>query len=246
VNITIIDLDLSSLNSVKSGAAHFNREATRLDILLLNAGVAAVPPALTKDGYETHFGTNHMGHALLTQLLMPTLLHTARLPGSDVRVVVLSSVGHTGFSQKSFNFSDVKTDMRGTSAMTLYAQSKLANILFAKSLAQYYPQLTIASVHPGTVKTDIWKKADGHPILRRLVRPVIMMTGVTVEEGAKNQLWCCTSGDVQSGTYYEPIGKAEQESSQARDDALAEKLWTWTEEELKIYGGPGWVKHEDI
>jgi hypothetical protein len=73
--------------------------------------------------------------------------------------------------------------------------------------------------------------------------PVIMMTGVTVEEGAKNQLWCCTSGDVKSGTYYEPIGKAEQESSQARDDALAEKLWRWTEEELKIYGGPGWVKH---
>ena len=176
---------------------------------------------------------------------MPTLLRTAKLPGSDVRVVALSSVGHKGFSQE-FNFPDIKTDMRGTIPLNLYGQSKLANLLFVKSLARYYPQITTASVHPGTVKTDIWNKADGHPILRILLKPAIAMTGVTSEEGAKNQLWCCTSGDIKSGTYYEPIGKAGQESSLAKDDALAEKLWRWTEEELKIDGGSRWVKNEDM
>jgi NAD(P)-dependent dehydrogenase (short-subunit alcohol dehydrogenase family) len=85
-NIEILDMDLASYDSIKNAAARINKEVPRLDIVHLNAGVAMVPAALTKDGYEVQFGTNYMGHALLTQLLMPKLLQTASLPGADVRV----------------------------------------------------------------------------------------------------------------------------------------------------------------
>jgi NAD(P)-dependent dehydrogenase (short-subunit alcohol dehydrogenase family) len=85
-NIEILDMDLASFDSIKAAAARINEEAPRLDIVHLNAGIAMIPAALTEDGYEVQFGTNYLGHALLTQLLMPKLLQTAALPGADVRV----------------------------------------------------------------------------------------------------------------------------------------------------------------
>lgn len=243
VNVSVIDLDLSSVESVKAAAADFTAKAERLDILLLNAGVAAVAHATTAEGFEVQFGTNHVGHALLTQLLMPMLLQTASRPKSDVRVVVVSSAGHRRFLGP-LDFSVLKTDMRDTNNFSLYAQSKLANLLFAKSLAQRYPRITVVSVHPGTVNTGIWGKAGGYPILVKLLKPVISIAAMTVEEGAKSQLWCCTSTEVKSGTYYDPVAKIGNQSRLAKDDSLADKLWNWTEEELNACAGSGWIKLE--
>ncbi|KUL88999.1 hypothetical protein ZTR_06044 [Talaromyces verruculosus] len=96
VNIKVLELDLGSVKSIQHAATVFCQDSPRLDILLLNAGVMALPPGITADGYEIQFGTNHLGHALLTKLLLPVLLQTAgRDVGSDVRIVVLSSAAHT-------------------------------------------------------------------------------------------------------------------------------------------------------
>ncbi|KAJ6133934.1 oxidoreductase [Penicillium sp. IBT 18751x] len=93
-NISYIKLDLTSFTSVKEAAEDFKSRSDRLDILINNAGIMAVPYSKTKEDYEIQFGTNHMGHALLTKLILPTLLSTAEKPGSDVRVINLSSEGH--------------------------------------------------------------------------------------------------------------------------------------------------------
>ncbi|KAI8232827.1 hypothetical protein K4K54_011478 [Colletotrichum sp. SAR 10_86] len=94
VPIILLKLDLSSVKSIKEAVATFSSTAKRLDILMLNAGIMAVPPGLTEEGYEIQFGTNHVGHALLTKLLLPLLVETAAKFEADVRVVVLSSHAH--------------------------------------------------------------------------------------------------------------------------------------------------------
>lgn len=188
-----------------------------------------------------------MGHALLTQLLMPTLLRTAASPNADVRVVAVSSVGAKRFAPKAgILFDQVKTEMKDASGVALYGQSKLANILFIKSLAKRYPQLTASSAHPGTVVTPIYggQKISmgfaGDLFYKYVVMSVVNLTGVTPDEGAKTQLWCAVSGEVKSGKYYEPIAKPDLESKLAKDEAFADKLWDWTNKELKSHGAPGW------
>lgn len=93
MNIRILELDLGSFASIAKAADEFNGNAKRLDVLMLNAGVAMLPAGLSSEGYEVHVGTNHMGHVLLTKLLMPKLLETAEMDGTDVRVVVTTSAG---------------------------------------------------------------------------------------------------------------------------------------------------------
>lgn len=93
-NIKILELDLSSLESVRKAAAKFTAEEERLDILMLNAGIMAAPPGMTCDGYEIQFGTNYVGHALLARLLLPVLERTASTPAADVRIIMLTSAGH--------------------------------------------------------------------------------------------------------------------------------------------------------
>ena len=93
VRIEVLQLDLSSFDSIKQRAAHVNEQSDSLDLLLLNAGLAGVAAGLTKEGYEMHLGVDHFGHALLAQLLLPKMLQTAQLNGtSDVRIVVTTSL----------------------------------------------------------------------------------------------------------------------------------------------------------
>jgi NAD(P)-dependent dehydrogenase (short-subunit alcohol dehydrogenase family) len=204
-----------------------------------------IPPSTTKDGYEIEFGTNYLGHALLTQLLMPKLLQTTALPGADVRVVVLASVTHRLFAPKEgILFDDLHTDMAKSGGSTLYGQSMLAKILFAREIAKRYPQITFSSLHPGGVKSSIY---DGNKdvnwfFFNIMLKPMLALTGVSPEEGAKTQLWCSFSKEVVSGAYYEPIGKAGKEGCRARDDNLAKKLWEWTDKELLRHGASGWPK----
>ncbi|KAI9037494.1 NAD(P)-binding protein [Aspergillus affinis] len=241
-DISILDLDLASFDSVKAAATRVNNEVDRLDVLQLNGGIAMLPHDTTKDGFELQFGTNYLGHALLTQLLMPTLLATARLPGADVRVVSVSSVGHKTFASKEgLHFDQLQSPMESHSGAGLYAQAMLAKILFGRELARRYPQITSSSLHPGTVKSNVWGGAKNTNIFVKLLFAVVVpLTGVSNEEGAKTQLWCSFSQDVENGAYYEPVGKAGQDSPLSRDSELAEKLWNWTDKTLKAHGAPGW------
>jgi retinol dehydrogenase 12 len=250
--IHVLELDLSSMDSVKQAAKTFLSSASRLDVLMLNAGLGGSPPSLTKNGYEIYFGTNHLGHALLTKLLMPLLLHTVQqqkaendmsknndaAKTSDVRVVVLTSVMMNWAPVGGILFDKLNTPLAEIgSSFTRYGQSKLANTLFAKYLAKDYPQLTVAAVHPGVVDTGIADKTAKHNTWARFLLPAASPFMSTVEEGVKNQLWACTSKDVISGEFYTPVGVVGNVTELATDDALAERLRGWTEVELEKYLG---------
>ena len=233
--IRILKLDLSSLESVTEAARTFSAEAERLDILMLNAGIMAAKPDLTKDGYEEQFGVNFLGHALLVKLLLPVLLKTTQ-NSSDVRIVALSSHGHMFAPRVGVKFDELKTVQKSLGSFGRYGQSKLAIILWARQLAKEYPQFTVASVHPGMVRTHLIMNATAVPFLVRCYIYVASIVTTPVEWGAKNQLWAAVSKDVESGEYYNPVGvRGGMKSAKVKDDELAKKIWDWTETELKEY-----------
>lgn len=232
--IKLLELDLTSFESVKKAVKIFYSESDRLDILMLNAGIMATPPGLTTDGYEIQFGTNHMGHALLTKLLLPVLDKTAKSSGNaDVRIVSLSSQGHEYAPKGGIQFDTLKTPADGLGAFGRYGQSKLANILWARQLAKVYPQFTIAAIHPGVVRTNLSAGATGFPFVLRMLGGIGNRFLTPVDEGAKNQLWASVSKDVKSGEYYKPVGVGGSVSAYGKDDDLASSLWDWTEKELE-------------
>lgn len=207
--IKFLPCDLTSLASVQACARAFVALESRLDILYLNAGVMALPPGQTQEGYEIQFGTNHVGHALLTKLLLPTLLKTAQGSSSppaedsgevhsaaaardDVRIISVASIGHTVVS--GLDFDALKTDMSASSTWTRYGQSKLANILLARELARRHPSLTAVSVHPGFVDTGLYVshfKSLGP--LEWAAYKVKNLVWTSVQDGAKTQLWAGTA-----------------------------------------------------
>lgn len=247
--IQVLELDLSSFASIKKAAATVLSTSPRLDILMLNAGIMATPPGLTKDGYESQFGTNHMGHALLTKLLLPLLTKTAtttdnalkqpHLPASavaDVRVISLSSDGHSMAPKGGILFETLKTDAEALGPVGRYGQSKLANVLWARQLARAQPQLTVAAVHPGVVQTQLMERATGVPaVVRGLTRVAVGMNLLTpVDRGVRNQLWASVATEgLVSGEFYHPVGIGGKASAHGKDDELARKLWDWTEKELE-------------
>jgi retinol dehydrogenase-12 len=237
--IEYLHCDLTDLESVAATAKEFISKSTRLDILMLNAGIMMVPPALTKDGYEIQFGTNHVGHALLTKLLLPTLLKTAEQPGADVRVVAVSSFGHFFSPSKGLIFDQLKTPMGSYTTSARYGQSKLSNILFMSELGRRYPSLTTAAVHPGVVDTELYRTVFGGVMTP--INKIKKYFYTSVVDGAKNQLWAATwkkgdaRGEVKSGEYYTPVAVTGQGTALATDADLAGRLWEWTEKELDAY-----------
>jgi NAD(P)-dependent dehydrogenase (short-subunit alcohol dehydrogenase family) len=245
-SISILNLDLASLDSVKTCAAEFNEKEGRLDLLFLNAGVASTAPAVTREGYEYQFGVNHVGHALLTQLLMPKMLHTKREdPNADVRIIATASnAAFAPFLPKGGLALDAMRRPDAYSPIGLYAHSKLANVLFIRKIAQTYPEVSAVAVHPGVVKSEIWGKGAGG-LFSTLYRPVVWATSVNTDQGAKSQLWGAAAprggtNGVKTGQYYQPVGKMRTLKGAAADPKLADELWEWTNNELASHGGKGW------
>ncbi|EEU45267.1 uncharacterized protein NECHADRAFT_41149 [Fusarium vanettenii 77-13-4] len=235
--ITFLRLDLGSLESTKAAAASFRASSDRLDILINNAGIMAVPEGLTKDGYEIQFGTNHLGHALLTKLLLPTLKATAATPSSDVRVVFLSSSAGSIAPKDSYHLDKAKTTMPDIGTWTRYGQSKLANIHYNAALAKRHPDIKFISLHPGVVKTNLGDSFINSygALLGTVFRFIGNMTSISVEKGALNQLWAATSQDVESGVFYYPVGVTGKGSELSNNEKVREQLWEWTEKELESY-----------
>ncbi|KAK3348855.1 hypothetical protein B0T25DRAFT_546660 [Lasiosphaeria hispida] len=235
VVIKALDLDLSSFDSIKAAARRVLAESDRLDILMLNAGIMATPAGLTKEGYEIQFGTNHVGHALLTKLLLPLLQKTLPV-NPDVRIIVISSVGHQLCPTGGILFDTLKTTQEQVNSLTRYGQSKLANLLFAAELARRYPQIKSVSVHPGPVNTNLAKPfVESNRVLGGLIKVVASAAFNTPANGAKGQIWAATapSEAVINGEYYTPVGKLNGGTALSKDAGLAAKLWEWTEKELE-------------
>ena len=238
--VSLLQCDLASFASVERAAKQFHLESQRLDILICNAGIMCSPPGLTQDGYEVQFGTNHLGHALLIKLLLPTLLRTAQEPQADVRIVTIASSRFRHTPPGGIVFDDLRTPQAQLrfGSWQRYGQSKLANVLYAKELARRYPSLLSVSLHPGVVDTKLvqtWTR--GNPILRAgqwMLRKTVLKSPAN---GALTQLWAAF-GDRQkltNGTYYEPIGVEGKQTKDSTDAILAEELWEWTRTELEKY-----------
>ena len=229
-----MQLDLSSFAAVKKSADEFNSRSDRLDVLINNAGIMAVPYSKTEDGYEVQFGTNHMGHALFTRLLLPTLLRTAEESGSDVRVINLSSEGHNMAPGPGIIYDQSELEKWGT--WRRYGQAKLANILHARELQRRYPSITATSLHPGVIATDLYSSTS--PILR-VMMSLSSFFLLDVPGGAKNSLWAATAPkeQVRSTWYWTPVGhKSGGSFWHAKKPKLAEDLWEYTEKELETKG----------
>jgi NAD(P)-dependent dehydrogenase (short-subunit alcohol dehydrogenase family) len=230
----LMRLDLADLASVRAFAGEFKARYDRLDLLLNNAGVMAIPRRETADGFEMQFGTNHLGHFALTGLLLDLLLKTP-----DSRVVnVSSSAQYMG----RMNFEDPQL-RQNYSRWGAYGQSKLANVLFTHELQRRLEQAgstTIsASAHPGGARTNLQAtsvNASGNRIERTLdaiFSPLLMQSAAM---GALPQLYAATAPDVKGGEFFGPRffmrgypvrAKAARRSFSEAD---ARRLWNLSEE----------------
>ncbi|KAF2222386.1 retinol dehydrogenase 12 [Elsinoe ampelina] len=238
-NIHFLPIDLTDFTSISAAAQIFTSQSDRLDILVNNAGIMNGPYSETKQGYEIQFGTNHMGHALLTKLLLPTLLRTAEASTSDVRVVNLSSsaIGLTGLMN---GITTSTPSLKGKWTFIRYGNSKLANLLHARGLAERHPQLTATSVHPGFVATNLFsntQKQGGNGLVDRLFRSVQGWFS-TADVGARNQLWAMFGDrrEVRKGFYFVPVGKTDFTGNYFGSKKQADRLWEFTEGELEKKG----------
>ncbi|KAL1859858.1 hypothetical protein Plec18167_006330 [Paecilomyces lecythidis] len=232
VEIKYIQLDLASLKSIRAAAEIFTAECDRLDLLILNAGIMAHDAATTADGFEIQFGTNHVGHFLLTKLLLPTLLRTVKDVDSaaDVRVITLSSLAHKG--APDFDVMTSTSALLASNTWLRYGASKAANILFAAELARRYPEITSVSVHPGAVASNLYETAKASNVVQHYA--IASFSGLamrSVRTGAFNQLWAAGVERklLISGAYYTPVGNIQKHNRYATDAELGKRLWEWTE-----------------
>ncbi|KAK5170528.1 uncharacterized protein LTR77_005116 [Saxophila tyrrhenica] len=242
VAIDFVKCDLASLETVRSAAKEVLAKTKRLDLVFANAGVMALPPGLTKDGFEIQFGTNHMGNAHMVNLLTPLMESTAKRNG-DVRVIWNTSQGYMFHPKGGILFDKVKTTQEDIAPVLAswgrYGQSKLANILYARAFAKHYPSITSVVIHPGISATGLVTNLNLASKL--FVYATTMGNRLPPEQCAWNQQWAATAplgtGDrqVESGGYYEPVGAKAKLQGESGSDELAERLWNWTHEELKGY-----------
>ncbi|GAM89632.1 hypothetical protein ANO11243_076710 [Dothideomycetidae sp. 11243] len=236
--IQFIELDVSSFESINAAVKTFHSRSDRLDVLINNAGIMNQPYSLTKDGLEIQMGTNHVGPALLTKLLMPTLLRTAE--SSDVRVVNLSSSAFQFTYFAGGPVLDTKSS-KYWPTFVRYGSTKLANMLHARGLAERYPQITAASVHPGVIDTGLFDASRALfskiPLIGGLLIKMVNSTLHPVDEGALNTLWAATAPkqEVRKGYYFVPVG-SRHGGGFFSGKGQADKLWSWTERELKKRG----------
>lgn len=247
--VEVAALDLASLDSVRSFAAGFLAKHGELHGLVNNAGVMNTPAGKTKDGFETQLGTNHLGHFLLTELLLDALR-----AGAPSRVVNLSSCFHdVAMGRKGhLDFDDLQFERRKYDGWAAYAQSKLANLLHARGLAKRLEGsgVTVASVHPGWVRTNLIGASMPVWVQDYLLRPVLSLSGMIEPwEGAQTTLFALLSPNVpeHTGAYYSQTGRYRDKSAngggwplvspnpEANDDALAARLDT---ESRRLVGLP--------
>ncbi len=229
--ILVIPLDLAKLESVAHAAEFILTEHPKLDVLINNAGLYSSQLQYTQDGFEMQFGVNHLGHFLLTRLLLPAL----QCPQEGGRVINVSSAAHY---HGKIDFDNLKGE-KGPAAYNgpaAYAQSKLANVLFTKSLSRKYEgEITANALHPGVVATGLANKHGSFWIktIWNLYKPFARPPS----KGSDTSVYLAKSSEVNavSGRYFDQHQNVQKPASLACDKALAEQLWQYSEAAVQHY-----------
>lgn len=234
-HIDVLKLDLSSLKSVRAFADQFNSMNLPLNILINNAGVMFCPFGLSEDGVEMQFATNHLGHFLLTNLLLDNMKATAKSTGIEGRIVNLSSVAHLHTYPKGIEFDKLNDEKTYDDKMA-YGQSKLANILHAKELSRRLKEgganITINCVHPGLIMTNLMRHSF---FLMRVLQFATYILWKSVPQGAATTCYVGLNPQLKgvTGQYFADCN-VEKTSRFARNDALAKQLWEFSEKLIKF------------
>jgi NAD(P)-dependent dehydrogenase (short-subunit alcohol dehydrogenase family) len=231
-DVTVQELDLTSLESVRAAAAELRARHPKIDLLINNAGVMTPPKQTTRDGFELQFGTNHLGHFALTGLLLDQLLP---VPGS--RVVTVSSAAHR--IRAEIRFDDLQSE-RSYDRIAAYGQSKLANLMFTyelqRRLAAHGAGTIAVAAHPGFSATELVRNSPA--ALRLIARAILPLVSQPAAMGALPTLRAATEPGVLGGQYYGPDGRGERtghpvvvaSNAQSYDLALQRRLWSVSEE----------------
>ena len=229
----VLELDLASLASVRAGAAALLARRPRIDVLVNNAGVMALPRRVTEDGFELQMATNVFGPFAFTGLLIGSL--------GSARVVTVSSGAHRG--ARGLSFDDLQHERRYR-RWQVYSQTKLANLLFTFELGRRAAaaglELISVAAHPGVAKTNlqaVGPRMDGSKLRERLIVGGTRLVGQSDAQGAEPSLYAATM-PLASGTYVGPDGifegrghpKVVSASGPAKDAALARRLWEASEQ----------------
>ncbi|XP_006981518.1 retinol dehydrogenase 14 [Peromyscus maniculatus bairdii] len=221
--LVVKELDLASLRSVRAFCQELLQEEPRLDVLINNAGIFQCPYMKTEDGFEMQFGVNHLGHFLLTNLLLGLLKSSA-----PSRIVVVSS---KLYKYGDINFEDLNSEQSYNKSFC-YSRSKLANILFTRELARRLEgtNVTVNVLHPGIVRTNLGRHIHIPLLARPLFNLVSWAFFKTPLEGAQTSIYLASSPEVEgvSGRYFGDC-KEEELLPKAMDESVARKLWDISE-----------------
>ncbi len=224
-SVDVMSLDLASFRSIRSFAADALDRFEHLDVLVNNAGLILHRRAETQDGFEETFGVNHLGHFLLTDLLLERLRASA-----PARVVVVSSDAHKG-ARQGLDFDDLQAERKYKWAKA-YSKSKLANIYFARELAHRLDGtgVTVNALHPGFVRSEFGRGGDLGGIYGWGIKYLASPFAISPEKGARTTIYLASSPDVGgvSGGYFFK-SKLSTPSAVAQDDDAASRLWDASE-----------------
>jgi len=220
--IRIINMDLSEMNSVKSAAKEILKLSDKIDVLINNAGGMFPAKKLTREGLDMTFATNHLGHFLLTQELMPALKK------GKAKIINLSSEAHRFSGDPSADFSLKKSSNTGSA----YGRVKLYNILFTNELKNRFESdgISAYSVHPGAVKTAFGSETTS--ITKGIIR-LTQLFFISPKAGAQTTIFLAKTpaGNLRNGSYY-VRKKPKSPSSTALNQHLGKELWDYSEEVL--------------
>jgi NAD(P)-dependent dehydrogenase (short-subunit alcohol dehydrogenase family) len=225
--VDLVLFDLASIASIKEGAASILQRCDRIDVLVNNAGVVLSDRRETTDGFEATLGINHLGHFVLTELLLQRIKDSA-----PARIVNVASTAHKG-AGKGLDFDDLQST-RAYSGMKVYSKSKLANIYFTTELARRLEGtgVTVNCLHPGTVATAYGRDGDSSGVLAfglKVIKPFIL----SAAQGARTSIYLASSPEVATVTgQYFVKNKVRKPSKVAQDDEAARRLWKTSEELL--------------